>query len=83
MAKVSLLLVISQLSLINSHPAGNSHDQSDVRRRAITLSTDLEATTSYSTAIQTLQSATETSRPPAQGVLFKSYLGKHPKLTST
>lgn len=81
MAKVSLLLVISQLSLINSHPAGNS--QQNVQHRAITLSTDLEVTTSYSTAIQTLQSATETSRPPAQGVLFKSYLGKQPKLTST
>ena len=82
MAKISLLLVISQLSLINSHPAGNQQ-QSNLRHRAITLSTDLAVTTSYSTAIRTLQSATETSRPPAQGVLFKRYLRKQPKLTST
>jgi endo-1,3(4)-beta-glucanase len=83
MAKVSLLLVINQLSLVYSHPAGNSRQQSDVQHPEITLSTDLEVTTSYSTAIQTLQSATETSRPPAQGVLSKIDLGKHPKLTST
>ena len=83
MAKVSLLLVISQLSLINSHPAGNSQQQPNVQHRAITLSTDVDVTTSYSTAIQTLQSATVTSRPPAQGVPFKSYLGNQPKLTST
>lgn len=73
MAKVSLLLVISQLPLIYSHPAGNSQQQqSDVQHPTITFSKDLGVTTSYSTAIQTLQSATETSRPPAQGVHFKN-----------
>lgn len=68
MAKLSLLLVISQLTLVYSHPAGNIKHPVDVEERAITISTNLDVTTSFSTAILTLQSATITSRPPAEGV---------------
>src|SRR5690242_4241984 len=69
MAKLSLLLAVSQLSLVYSLPASNIERQADaVRERAVTISTNLEATTSYSTAIQTLQTPTLTTRPPAEGV---------------
>ncbi|KAJ8106312.1 hypothetical protein OPT61_g9618 [Boeremia exigua] len=71
MAKFSLLLAISQLPLVFSHPAGNIKRQPDVlEERAITISTNLEATTSYSTAIQTLQTATLTTRPSLEGSIL-------------
>lgn len=69
MAKLSLLLAVSQLTLVYSHPARDFERQAEVLgERAITISTNLEATTSYSTAIETLQTATVTTRPPLEGV---------------
>lgn len=69
MAKLSLLLVFIQLTLVYSHPAGNLNHEVDLQERQI-ISTELDATTSFSTAILTLQSATITSRPAEQGVQF-------------
>lgn len=75
MAKLSLLLAVGQLSFVYSHPARNFERQPDVVvERAITISTNLEATTSYSTAIQTLQTPTQTTRPPVEGVRFPGLL---------
>lgn len=69
MAKLSLLLAISQLSVVYSLPAKDLQRQPKVLdERAITISTDLEATTSYSTAIESLQTATLTTRPQLTGV---------------
>ncbi|KAF1930337.1 glycoside hydrolase family 81 protein [Didymella exigua CBS 183.55] len=64
MAKLSLLLAVSQLTLVYTHPAG------DLKRQAISISTNLEATTSYSTAIETLQTATVTTRPSLTGTIL-------------
>ncbi|KAJ4992500.1 glycosyl hydrolase family 81 [Stagonosporopsis vannaccii] len=73
MAKFSLLLAVSQLSFVYSHPARNLERQPEViRERAITISTNLEATTSYSTAIQTLQTPTLTTRPTVEGTILTS-----------
>ena len=69
MAKLSLLLAVSQLTLVYCFPARDVKRQPGVvEERAITISTNLEATTSYSTAIETLQTATVTTRPSLTGV---------------
>ncbi|KAF2625074.1 glycoside hydrolase family 81 protein [Macroventuria anomochaeta] len=70
MAKLYLLLAVSQLTFVYGFPARDIKRQPDVLdERAITISTDLEATTSYSTAIQTLQTATLTTRPSLEGTI--------------
>lgn len=64
-----MLLTVSQLTLVYSHPGRDLKQQAEVLgERAITISTNLEATTSYSLAIETLQTATFTTRPSLEGV---------------
>ena len=71
MAKLSLLLAVSQLTLVYGRPARDFKRRSEVfEERAIIISTNLEATTSYSTAIETLQTATITTRPSLTGVRY-------------
>ncbi|KAL1596237.1 endo-1,3-beta glucanase [Nothophoma quercina] len=71
MAKLSLLLAVSQLTLVYGFPARDVKRQPGVvEERAITISTNLEATTSYSTAIETLQTATVTTRPSLTGSII-------------
>jgi hypothetical protein len=62
MAKLSLLLAISQLTLVYTHPAG------DLKRQAISVSTGLEATISYTASIEPVQTPSTTTRNPLTGV---------------
>ncbi|KAJ4411791.1 endo-1,3-beta glucanase [Didymella pomorum] len=61
MAKLSLLLAISQLTLVLTHPAG------DLKRQAVSVSTNLQATTSYTASIETVQTPSTTTRTPLTG----------------
>ncbi|KZM25404.1 Endo-1,3(4)-beta-glucanase [Ascochyta rabiei] len=71
MAKLSLLLAVSQFSLVYSLPANDINRQPEIPdERAITISTNLDATTSYSTAIESLQTATLTTRPSLTGSIL-------------
>jgi hypothetical protein len=71
MAKLSLLLAVSQLTFVHSLPARDIKRQPHVfGERAITISSNLAATTSYSTAIESLQTASLTTRPSLTGVHF-------------
>lgn len=84
MAKLSLLLAVSQLTLVYSLPAQDVRRQPEVLdERAITISTNLEATTSYSTAIKTLQTATVTTRPSLTGVFCPLPIVQVLNLTAT
>ena len=71
MAKLSLLLAMSQLALVYALPTRDVKQQTELlNKRAITISTNLDITTSYSTAIESLQTATLTIRPSLTGVLL-------------
>ncbi|KAF3033574.1 hypothetical protein E8E12_004567 [Didymella heteroderae] len=63
MAKLSLLLAFSQLTLVYTHPAG------DLKRQAISISTNLEATTSYGASIEPVQTPTTTARTLLTGII--------------
>lgn len=83
MAKLFLLLAISQLTLVYSLPAKNIERRPGVLdERAITISTNLEATTSYSRAIESLQTATLTTRPALTGVYLPFPTVQNSHLTS-
>jgi hypothetical protein len=66
----SFLLAIAQLTAsVHGLPAGEANLHTDaMAARAITLPTDVPVTTSYSTAIESLQSASTTSLPLLSGV---------------
>jgi hypothetical protein len=71
MAKLaSFLLAIARLtSSVYGLPAGEAKLYADaIAARAITLPSDVPVTTSYSTAIETLQSASTTGLPSFSGV---------------
>ena len=70
MAKLSLLLAISQLTLVLTHPAG------DLKRQAVSVSTNLQATTSYTASIETVQIPSTTTRTPLTGVCTAVWLKK-------
>jgi endo-1,3(4)-beta-glucanase len=72
MAKLTFfLLTLVHLSSVHSLPAGGEakRDADIVIAREITL-TDVSVTTSYSTAITSLQSASPTGDPSNSGVRF-------------
>ncbi|KAF1979499.1 endo-1,3(4)-beta-glucanase 1 precursor [Bimuria novae-zelandiae CBS 107.79] len=70
MAKLAFLLAVAQSMLTNGFPApGLPHNVRNLDERAITLSTDIDVTTSYSTVISTLQSASVTESPTITGII--------------
>lgn len=65
----SLLVALAQLSLVLSLPAGGQkRDSSHLNERAVQIASDLQPTISYSTAIESLQSASITILPSITGV---------------
>ncbi|CBX94313.1 hypothetical protein LEMA_P122920.1 [Plenodomus lingam JN3] len=72
MAKlVGFFLVASQIFVTHSLPAGElKSEPGDIVERAITISTDVLATTSYSRAIETLQSISVTIEPSLTGTIL-------------
>jgi hypothetical protein len=76
MAKLVVLLALAQSALIHGLPAREpQHDAQVVDERAITLSSDVAITTSYSRVVSTLQSLSVTESPSITGVgsLRRSY----------
>jgi endo-1,3(4)-beta-glucanase len=73
MAKLGFLLAVSHATLLYGLPTPEMKreleplDERDAVR-AVTLSTDLEITTSYVSTIETFQSATVTEEPSLTGV---------------
>jgi hypothetical protein len=66
---VSLLLAFIQLALVSSLPAGAAKREPPLlNERAIQIASDLQPTISYSTAIESLQSASITVLPSVTGV---------------
>lgn len=71
MAKLAILLALVQSTLIHGLPAREpQHDAHVIEGRAITLSSDLDITTSYSLVVSTLQSVSITETPSITGVSF-------------
>jgi endo-1,3(4)-beta-glucanase len=70
MAKIALsLLALAQLTLVHSLPAGDlQRESNDLEERAISIPSNAEPTTSYSRAIESLQSASITVLPSITGV---------------
>jgi endo-1,3(4)-beta-glucanase len=70
MAKIVVsLLALARLTLVQGLPAGDVKGNPDpLRERAVPVSTGLEATTSYISAIESLQSEPITVLPTATGV---------------
>jgi hypothetical protein len=68
MARFHFLLAFSQLTLVHGHPAGAVKRQSNGLGTAIDISSNNQATTSWSTAIEGLQSATAPAIPTITGV---------------
>lgn len=72
MAKLTFLsLAYAQLYAIHGHPTGELQQRAGVdclAKREITISTNARPTTSYSTAIETLQSVPVTVEPTLTGV---------------
>ncbi|KAF2819593.1 hypothetical protein CC86DRAFT_131951 [Ophiobolus disseminans] len=65
---MSLLLALAQLSFVIGLPAGDAkHEPALLDERAIQIATDLQPTISYSTAIESLQSASITVLPSMTG----------------
>ncbi|KAJ4346589.1 endo-1,3-beta glucanase [Didymosphaeria variabile] len=70
MAKLAFLLALVQSALIHGLPAHEKpHFALDVGERAITLSSNLQVTTSYSLVVTSLQSASVTESPSITGVI--------------
>lgn len=70
MAKLaSFVLAVAQLTSVHGLPAGdNKREPGVLDDRAITLTSNIRATTSFSTAIETLQSISVTVEPSLTGV---------------
>lgn len=70
MAKLALLLALSHAGFLLALPTADKKREPDViDAREITISSDLEVTTSYSSAaVSSLQSATVTVQPSVTGV---------------
>jgi endo-1,3(4)-beta-glucanase len=70
MAKmISLLLAVVQLPFVLGLPAGDAErEPSQLEERAVLVASDAQPTISYSTAIESLQSATITVLPSITGV---------------
>ncbi|KAL5432853.1 hypothetical protein PMIN06_011875 [Paraphaeosphaeria minitans] len=70
MAKLAILLALAQSTLIYSLPAREQQrDAHVVEERAITLSSGIEITTSYSLVVSTLQSVSATESPSITGII--------------
>ncbi|KAI8939229.1 hypothetical protein NX059_005055 [Plenodomus lindquistii] len=72
MAKLTgLLLAASQIFVAHALPAGEQKgERAHFEERAITISTDVPATTSYSSAIESLQSVSVTLQPSLTGSIL-------------
>jgi endo-1,3(4)-beta-glucanase len=75
MATMALLLLgIAQLSVVFALPAGGTKPEFvDLEERAVSISADLQPTTSYSTAITSLQSVTISILPSITGVCTSTF----------
>lgn len=72
MAKPTLLLTLVQVILVHGLLAsGPKRSRHNLHERAIALSSDVAVTTSYTSTVSTLQSATVTASPSATGVCSK------------
>ncbi|KAK7184684.1 glycosyl hydrolase family 81 [Paraphaeosphaeria sporulosa] len=70
MAKLAILLALAQSALIHGLPARElQRDTHVIEERAITFSSGLEITTSYSLVVSTLQSVSATETPSITGVI--------------
>jgi hypothetical protein len=72
MAKFHFLLAFSQLTLVLGHPGGAIKRQSIGLGTALDISSSTQVTTSWSTAIEGLQSATAPATPTITGVCIAS-----------
>ncbi|KAJ4303275.1 endo-1,3-beta glucanase [Kalmusia sp. IMI 367209] len=71
MAKLGFLLALVQTTLIHGLPAGDiKRDAHVLDERAITLSSDIDVTTSYTSVASTLQSASITESPSVTGSIL-------------
>lgn len=71
MARLAILLALGQCALVHGLPAREKqHPENVINERAITLSSDIDITTSYSRVVTTLQSASVTESPSVTGVSF-------------
>jgi len=69
MAKLAFLLALAQCTFVQSLPAGNARRDAEVaHKRAVTISSDISITTSYTSVASTLQSASLTESPSLTGV---------------
>ncbi|KAF2000570.1 glycoside hydrolase family 81 protein [Amniculicola lignicola CBS 123094] len=70
MAKLAFMLALVQVSLVHGRPTGElRRDALVVEDRDVTLSTELGATTSYTSHINSLQTATVTVSPSVTGTI--------------
>jgi hypothetical protein len=72
MAKFHFLLACSELTLVLGHPGGAIKRQSIGLGTALDISSNTQVTTSWSTAIEGLQSATASATPTITGVCIAS-----------
>lgn len=73
MAKLAFLLALVQAVHIYGLPTRDQKRKAEgLAERAITLSSNLEVTTSYSSTLETFQSATATVAPSITGVCVSS-----------
>lgn len=69
MARLAFLLAVVQTTLVHGLPApGIGRERDAVTERAITISSGIDVTTSYSSPASTLQSVSITETPSITGV---------------